>query len=194
MLYIFIYFFRYFNIIPFLIKYNNLKMAKLTSQPTKRYKGSSQVNFQFCPVQDWDKAVSPTTIMGGFKETSIYPFNPNTIPEEAFAPASVSENLSPIKNTAKVGKTISIQGTSSIRQVCHIPPSSSTPVSSQTVTVILHFLKITKMVSLFMNHRFKNYYHHHRKSAIMNVIKICNELSYSNFEKKKIPLSLSFIK
>lgn len=59
--------------------------------------------------------MSPTPVMGGFKETSIYPFNPNTNTEEAFAPGSVSENLSPIKNTAKVGKEISIQGTSFIK-------------------------------------------------------------------------------
>lgn len=39
----------------------------------------------------WDKAVTPQNISSGFSSTGIYPFNPQAIPEEAFAPSILTE-------------------------------------------------------------------------------------------------------
>lgn len=39
----------------------------------------------------WPKAMSPQNLMAGFRATGIYPFNPNAIPETAFAPSVLTE-------------------------------------------------------------------------------------------------------
>lgn len=39
----------------------------------------------------WDKSVTPQNIMSGFSATGIYPFNPQAIPEVAFAPSILTE-------------------------------------------------------------------------------------------------------
>lgn len=47
----------------------------------------------FSPV--WDKVMKPENVKSGFKGTGIYPFNPNVIPEQAFAPSDVTETEAP---------------------------------------------------------------------------------------------------
>lgn len=39
----------------------------------------------------WDKAMTPANIRSGFRATGIFPYNPDAIPEEAFAPSLVTE-------------------------------------------------------------------------------------------------------
>lgn len=39
----------------------------------------------------WDKCMTPANIKSGFRATGIYPFSPDAIPEEAFAPSLVTE-------------------------------------------------------------------------------------------------------
>lgn len=58
----------------------------------------------------WPKAASPNNIMAGFRATGIYPYDPNIIPDTAFAPSEISarravdndntENVEPEKNTS----------------------------------------------------------------------------------------------
>lgn len=38
----------------------------------------------------WNKAATPKNISSGFEATEIYPFNPNRIPGEAYAPSNLS--------------------------------------------------------------------------------------------------------
>jgi len=40
----------------------------------------------------WDKAVTPANIKAGFEATGIYPYNPDRIPEEAYAPSIPTHN------------------------------------------------------------------------------------------------------
>ncbi|KAI5725143.1 hypothetical protein M8J77_011509 [Diaphorina citri] len=51
----------------------------------------------------WDKATSPSNVRAGFEACGIYPFNPNRIPEEAFAPAELTEAVqrSPQASTSR---------------------------------------------------------------------------------------------
>lgn len=42
----------------------------------------------FTPV--WEKCMTVANITSGFRSTGIYPFNPNIIPDEAFAPSTIS--------------------------------------------------------------------------------------------------------
>ncbi|CAG4981161.1 unnamed protein product [Parnassius apollo] len=44
----------------------------------------------------WDKAATPANIKAGFEATGIYPFNPDRIPEEAYAPSIPTYNPMPI--------------------------------------------------------------------------------------------------
>ena len=39
----------------------------------------------------WAKAATPSNVIAGFKATGIYPFDPSTIKDEAFAPSEITE-------------------------------------------------------------------------------------------------------
>jgi hypothetical protein len=59
----------------------------------------------------WDKSVTPSNIKSGFQGTDIYPFDPSTIPEEAFAP-SVATATSYPQNSEQQGTSIPQPSTS----------------------------------------------------------------------------------
>lgn len=44
----------------------------------------------------WDKSMTPSNIKSGFQATGIFPFNPNAIPEESFAPSIPTERPEPL--------------------------------------------------------------------------------------------------
>lgn len=53
----------------------------------------------------WLRSMTPSNLISGFKATGIYPYNPDTIPEIAFAPSSLTniemtgDNVDPISST-----------------------------------------------------------------------------------------------
>ena len=54
--------------------------------------------YVFTPV--WDKAATPKNVKAGFEACGIFPFNPNKIPEEAFAPSLTTEIQRPVSPIA----------------------------------------------------------------------------------------------
>lgn len=49
----------------------------------------------------WDKALTPANIRSGFRATGIFPYNPDAIPEVAFAPSILSEVVNEDPNGAE---------------------------------------------------------------------------------------------
>ena len=49
----------------------------------------------------WGKAMTANNIQSGFRATGIYPFDPNVIPEEAFAPSAVSQAVEETQPSAE---------------------------------------------------------------------------------------------
>lgn len=77
----------------------------------------------------WSRSVTPQNIMSGFRGTGIYPFNPNVIPEVAFAPSSVSQqdNSEPTTSTPVPNST---RSSPSLPNHKSLEPTSSTTVQS----------------------------------------------------------------
>ena len=74
----------------------------------------------FSPV--WDKATIPKNVKAGFTACGIYPFNPEVIPDEAFAPSEISQI--PQENTPVAGPSNATDMPLSL-QPAHITESSS---------------------------------------------------------------------
>lgn len=85
----------------------------------------------FSPVLD--QTMPPMNIRGGFIGTGIYPINPNFIPEEAYAPGSVTLLPNNVHDKEPQPSTSGHQICSSIEQFLlqanqkqrQLPPSSS---------------------------------------------------------------------
>lgn len=92
----------------FLEQTNHLKIKKV------------QFRWNIYPVWDWSKAMSLTTFMSDFKERYVS-FKAKFNPRGIFCSCSVSENLPPMKSSAKSGKEIPIPGISFEKQTRHTP-------------------------------------------------------------------------
>lgn len=81
----------------------------------------------------WDKSLTPANIKAGFAATGIFPFNPEAIPELAFAPSEVTqireEPKEPIVEPTKVASPRA--GPSNTRKRPRTPSSSSDDDSSE---------------------------------------------------------------
>ncbi|XP_046975202.1 uncharacterized protein LOC124541391 [Vanessa cardui] len=55
----------------------------------------NKTSFNFILSQVWPKCMTINNIVNGFRATELYPFNPDAIPEEAFAPSVLSEFPNP---------------------------------------------------------------------------------------------------
>ena len=60
-----------------------------------------RLNFVNVITPTWEKSMTQANIKSGFRATGIFPFNPLILPEETFAPGTVSE-LSPPETTVNV--------------------------------------------------------------------------------------------
>lgn len=98
----------------------------------------------------WPKAASQSNVMSGFRGTGIYPFNPNVIPEEAFAPSEISRRepneqpipLPPRNNVTEQPRELINEagpsGTSSHQHKRRNRSSSSDDSSSSSENISLH--------------------------------------------------------
>uniref|UniRef100_A0A6P7GVK5 Uncharacterized protein LOC114343427 n=1 Tax=Diabrotica virgifera virgifera TaxID=50390 RepID=A0A6P7GVK5_DIAVI len=53
----------------------------------------------------WDKTMTPSNIKSGFSSTGIYPFNPEAIPEIAFAPSTITYQHQEDKENVTLSET-----------------------------------------------------------------------------------------
>ena len=53
--------------------------------------------WEFCKIftKAWARSAIPCNIASGFEACGMYPFNPNRIPEEAYAPSMLMDNSAP---------------------------------------------------------------------------------------------------
>lgn len=80
----------------------------------------------------WDKSVTPANVKAGFAATGIFPFNPEAIPEVAFAPSEVTQVEEPKEPIVEPTRTASPKaGPSNIRKSLTTPCSSSGDDSSE---------------------------------------------------------------
>lgn len=63
----------------------------------------SRLNFADVFTPTWAKSMTQGNLVSGFKATGIYPFNPLAIPEEAYAPSSITERPEP---TAEINTNV----------------------------------------------------------------------------------------
>jgi len=82
------------------------KYNEVCQELTNEYPGVVVSKANFCGLlsKAWNKALSFNNITSGYKACGIYPFNPNQIPQQAYAPSSlyvVEEDGS--QNTVKTG-------------------------------------------------------------------------------------------
>lgn len=77
----------------------------------------------------WDRALIPANIKSGFQATGIYPFNPDAIPVEAFAPSSITENKTLTEDIEQ------IQPPENLPETIQPPDSRPQPSTSKTVQV-----------------------------------------------------------
>jgi hypothetical protein len=97
-----------------------------------RETGVSVGNKQFLKLFNvaWQKSLTPSTIRNGFEATGIYPFNPNAIPDEAFAPnlsAQSGDNAPAISNPTNLETNITVPQPANATQP---HPSNGAVVSS----------------------------------------------------------------
>ncbi|CAH1966940.1 unnamed protein product [Acanthoscelides obtectus] len=66
-----------------------------SSKKTKTYHVHSEWEEQylFTEFKVWDKAATPANVKAGFEATGIFPFNPDRIPEEEYAPSIPTHNF-----------------------------------------------------------------------------------------------------
>lgn len=65
------------------------ELIKYVSQHPERT--LNKTSFNVILSQVWPKCMTITNISNGFRATGLYPYNPDAIPEEAFAPSALSE-------------------------------------------------------------------------------------------------------
>ncbi|XP_045771781.1 uncharacterized protein LOC123871831 [Maniola jurtina] len=69
------------------------ELIKYVSQHPERTLNKTSFNVVLSQV--WSKCMTITNISNGFRATGLYPYNPDAIPEEAFAPSALSELPNP---------------------------------------------------------------------------------------------------
>lgn len=69
------------------------ELIKYVSQHPERT--LNKTSFNVILSQVWPKCMTITNISNGFRATGLYPYNPDVIPEEAFAPSALSELPNP---------------------------------------------------------------------------------------------------
>ncbi|KAH9642692.1 hypothetical protein HF086_014389 [Spodoptera exigua] len=69
------------------------ELIKYVSQHPERT--LNKTSFNVILSQVWPKCMTITNISNGFRATGLYPYNPDAIPEEAFAPSALSELPNP---------------------------------------------------------------------------------------------------
>lgn len=72
------------------------ELLKFIAQNPERKLNKSSFNMIFSKV--WSKCMTHDNIVSGFRATGLYPFNPDSIPEIAFAPSALSELPNPMSN------------------------------------------------------------------------------------------------
>ncbi|XP_064292309.1 uncharacterized protein LOC135309819 [Plodia interpunctella] len=65
------------------------ELIKYVSQHPERT--VNKTSFNVILSQVWPKCMTITNISNGFRATGLYPYNPDAVPEEAFAPSALSE-------------------------------------------------------------------------------------------------------
>ena len=86
----------------------------------------------------WESAITPVNMISGFAATGIWPFNPNAISQNAFAPnVSVQEpsNDSEVPNSSPQTSNISVQEATNDSEMAITSPQTS-PLDLNQVTVI----------------------------------------------------------
>lgn len=61
--------------------------------PTKKI---NKARFNAIFTKLWAKSLIPENIISGFRATGLFPFDPNAIPEDAYAPSLLTENQNPL--------------------------------------------------------------------------------------------------
>lgn len=64
-------------------------MKFMYHNPTKKI---NKARFNPIFTRVWAKSLTPENIMSGFRATGLFPFDPNAIPEDAYAPSLLTEN------------------------------------------------------------------------------------------------------
>nr|CAD7415338.1 unnamed protein product [Timema poppensis] len=96
----------------------------------------TRLNFPDVFTPAWGKSMTQSNMTSGFRATGMYPFNPNVIPEEAFAPSTVTKlPLTELNNQQSSGLPDNNQPSTSSDP---IPSCSSLDQSTTLLASVAH--------------------------------------------------------
>jgi len=84
-------------------------------------------------TEAWNKAATPANIKAGFHATGIYPFNPSTVSDEAFAPSIVTNNCD-----AQVSNIVTVFETPAVAPLSQKKTRKASPVPGTSSRVALN--------------------------------------------------------